>query len=131
MCASKALESGLNLGREALDSLRVDLVEKARNMALELSERSEMQPRLALNRLRERTANAIGGTLFGKWPIAGDGDQHGCRAVRVQPPAELINRVRNGRVHSEIDGTGGNELITACWCRWFRLIWGPRHEYCN
>ncbi len=49
----KALESGLHLGRSALDSLLADLSEKARGMALELSDIQEPARRSALLRLRE------------------------------------------------------------------------------
>ena len=44
----KALESGLDLGRSALDSLLDDLAEKGRAMALDLGEMPEAQRRLAL-----------------------------------------------------------------------------------
>ncbi len=49
----KALESGLHLGRSALDSLLADLSEKARGMALELADIQEPARRSALLRLRE------------------------------------------------------------------------------
>ena len=49
-----ALESGLNLGRQALDSLRADLMDKARNMALDFSDDDETPPRVILGRLREQ-----------------------------------------------------------------------------
>lgn len=49
----KALESGLHLGRSALDSLLVDLGDKARSMASELSDIQETSRRSALLRLRE------------------------------------------------------------------------------
>ena len=48
----KALESGLNLGRVALDSLLEDLADKGRGMALELGEQPESQWRMSLARLR-------------------------------------------------------------------------------
>ena len=51
----KALESGLDLGRSALDFMLDDLAEKGRAMALELSEQTEIQRRLNLNRLREQS----------------------------------------------------------------------------
>ena len=51
----KALESGINLGRSALDSLLDDLAEKARAIALELSEQPEPQRRAALSRAREQS----------------------------------------------------------------------------
>ena len=49
----KALESGLQLGRSALDSLLADLVDKGRSMASELSDIQEVSRRSALLRLRE------------------------------------------------------------------------------
>ena len=49
----KALESGLRLGRSALDSLLADLTDKARGMANELSDLRESGRRSALLRLRE------------------------------------------------------------------------------
>ncbi len=49
----KALESGLQLGQSALDSLLADLVEKGRSMAGELADIQESSRRSALLRLRE------------------------------------------------------------------------------
>ncbi len=49
----KALESGLHLGRSALDSLLVDLSTKARSMANELSDIQDASQRSALFRLRD------------------------------------------------------------------------------
>ena len=50
----KALESGLHLGRSALDSLLAGLTEKAHSMANELSDLREAGRRSALLRLREQ-----------------------------------------------------------------------------
>ena len=52
----KALESGLHLGRSALDSLLTDLTGKAQSMANELSDLKEAGRRSALLRLREQSA---------------------------------------------------------------------------
>lgn len=52
----KALESGLHLGRSALDSLLADLGDKARSMSSELSDIAETSRRSALLRLRETRA---------------------------------------------------------------------------
>jgi len=49
----KALESGLHLGRSVLDSQLVDLGDKARSVAIELTELKEASRRSALLRLRE------------------------------------------------------------------------------
>ena len=54
----KALESGVQLGRSALDSLLLDLGEKARSMAAELSDIQESSRRSALLRLREEKASS-------------------------------------------------------------------------
>ena len=48
-----ALEGGLNLGRQVLDALEADLLAKAREMALNLSDTRSATPTL-LNRLREQ-----------------------------------------------------------------------------
>ena len=49
-----ALEGGLNLGRTALDLLLTELHDKARRMALELSDKTPAQQVVLLNRLREQ-----------------------------------------------------------------------------
>ncbi len=49
-----ALEGGLNLGRTALDLLLTELHDKARRMALELSDKSPAQQVVLLDRLREQ-----------------------------------------------------------------------------
>ena len=51
----KALESGLSLGRSALESLLDDIGTKATSIALELSEQNDSQRRVSLNRLRDQT----------------------------------------------------------------------------
>jgi nitrogen fixation/metabolism regulation signal transduction histidine kinase len=50
-----ALESGLNLGRTALDSSLADLNAKARSMALELSDMSDAEQITQLSRLRDQS----------------------------------------------------------------------------
>ncbi|MDR2000368.1 MAG: HAMP domain-containing protein [Zoogloeaceae bacterium] len=49
----KALEGGLNLGRNVLDAMKANLLETGRDMAAQLAETQEPAPRL-LNRLREQ-----------------------------------------------------------------------------
>ena len=49
-----ALEGGLNLGRTALEHLLTQLNQKARDMALELSDKPTVQQAVLLNRLREQ-----------------------------------------------------------------------------
>ena len=67
----KALESGLSLGRSAIDFLLADLTVKAKAMAVELGDRPEPVRRVMLSRLRERsgvhTASlfSLSGSLLG------------------------------------------------------------------
>jgi nitrogen fixation/metabolism regulation signal transduction histidine kinase len=49
-----ALEGGINLGQSVIDRMRADLGEKARSVALELTDRAPGQPGLLLDRLREQ-----------------------------------------------------------------------------
>ena len=57
-----ALEGGLDLGRNVLDSLLGELADKARNMALDLGDPQSDSP-ARLNRMREQ-AGAQSATLF-------------------------------------------------------------------
>lgn len=102
----KALESGLNLGRSALDSLLGELVQKARGMALELVERPDATVRVHLVRLREQ-AGVDSAALFG-----GSGQlvasAQGELASPLPPlpaPAEL-KQARSSRAFTAIEGEG-------------------------
>ncbi|MFA7291288.1 MAG: ATP-binding protein [Rhodocyclaceae bacterium] len=53
----KALESGLALGRSALDAQLADLMDKAQGVSLELADYPESQHRGQLNRLREQAGS--------------------------------------------------------------------------
>lgn len=52
----KALESGLALGRSALDAQLAELMDKAQGAALELADYPDSQHRAQMNRLREQAA---------------------------------------------------------------------------
>lgn len=102
----KALESGLNLGRSALDSLLGELAQKARGMALELSERPDSTQRLLLSRLREQ-AGVDSAALFapnGQLITSAQGEL----ASLLPPlpsPAEL-KQARSSRAVTAIEGEG-------------------------
>ena len=106
-----ALESGLNLGREALDSLRADLSEKGRIMALDLSDISEAQRRYALDKLRDQKGVQSAALFATNGQLLATATSELSAPAPVQPSSEMINRVRSGRVQSEVDGTGGKELL--------------------
>ncbi|MDR1162246.1 MAG: HAMP domain-containing protein [Candidatus Accumulibacter sp.] len=107
-----ALESGLNLGYEALNQMRTELGAKARDMALELGEQADPQWNAELVRLREQ-ANVQSAGLFavnGQLIAAATGDMSVLRPS--QPTAEQINRARiSGRMLSEIETTAPGEMM--------------------
>jgi len=99
-----ALESGLTLGRTALDASLADLTSKARSMALELSEMSESSQVTLLSRLRDQnqmqeativTANGqivttVGGRIGALMPDL--------------PSAAMLRQARLTRAFSAIEG---------------------------
>jgi nitrogen fixation/metabolism regulation signal transduction histidine kinase len=107
----KALESGLDLGRSALDLLLDDLSEKGRTIALELGEIPESQWRVALSRLRERSGVqyiALFSTS-GQLQITATSD-----LSVIVPPAptfETLRQARLGRGYHEIEGVGENLVL--------------------
>ena len=98
-----ALESGLNLGRQALDSLRADLTDKARNMALDIPDGDEIPLRVTLGRLREQAA-VQSAVLYGaNGQLLASATSELSVPLLLQPPMDLISRVRSGRVHGEFE----------------------------
>ena len=71
----KALESGLSLGRSVLDSLLDDLADKGQTMALDLSEQSEAQRRLALSPATRENRRAVRRAVYHQRPVVGHRDQ--------------------------------------------------------
>ena len=103
----KALESGLHLGRSALDSLLADLTEKARNMANELSDLKEAGRRSALLRLREQQGVqsaalfSVGGQLLSSASSEISG------LLSDLPTQAQLKQARSTQVVTTVDGEGG------------------------
>lgn len=107
----KALESGLDLGRSALDYLLADLTGKGRAMALELGDHPEPQRRTLLNRLREQTGvqSAALFSTSGQLLASSTGD-----LVALLPPMPSPTQLRHARAehgYSVIEGEAGQELL--------------------
>ncbi|OZI62862.1 sensor histidine kinase [Bordetella genomosp. 11] len=112
-----ALESGLNLGRAALDSLLADLDARARSMATELNRSSDTNIALTLTRLRE--ANGVQEAMVftgGGRMIAFSTNQYG-QLLPELPPATVLNQLRLSRGYSAAEaddpldrGQGGLHL---------------------
>ena len=103
----KALESGLQLGRSALDSLLLDLGEKARSVAVELSDIQESSRRSALLRLREEKGVqsvalfSVGGQLLS----SATADLSSL--LPDLPSQSQLKQARSTQMVSTIEGDGG------------------------
>ena len=103
----KALESGLQLGRSALDSLLADLTDKGRSMANELSELRDSGRRSALLRLREQhgvqsaALFSLGGQL-----LSSASSEIGDPLPDLPTQAQL-KQARSVRAVTAVDGEGG------------------------
>ncbi|RPH67556.1 MAG: HAMP domain-containing protein [Burkholderiales bacterium] len=103
----RALESGLNLGRTALDSLLTDLTQKARGVAGELAEIPQAEWPVALNRLRDQVGVqealiASGTTRI----ITTSGSQYG-RLVPDLPPSSALRQARITRQYAAVEAAEG------------------------
>jgi nitrogen fixation/metabolism regulation signal transduction histidine kinase len=104
-----ALEGGLNLAHNVLDTLQADLAEKARNMALDLGDGDRANP-ILLNRLREqagvRTATLLssGGEV-----LASSSADIGKLLPPLPSPAQL-RQARQGRGVFMVEGDAASGL---------------------
>ncbi|PKO38254.1 MAG: PAS domain-containing sensor histidine kinase [Betaproteobacteria bacterium HGW-Betaproteobacteria-6] len=103
----KALESGLQLGRSALDSLLLDLGEKARSVATELTDIQESSRRSALLRLREEKGVqsvalfSVGGQLLSS------ATSELSSLLPELPSQGQLKQARSTQMVSTIEGDGG------------------------
>jgi nitrogen fixation/metabolism regulation signal transduction histidine kinase len=107
----KALEGGLNLGRNALDYLLADLTAKASALALELGESPQTMLSVQLNRLREQ-AGVQSATLFsaGGQVIASSAGERVALLPDLPTPAQL-RRARQGIAVSAVEGEAAGGLM--------------------
>lgn len=105
-----ALESGLSLGRSALDAMLSDLTEKARQMAQELADRPDATRRLLLGRLREQ-AGVESVALFstnGQVVASANGDYSSL--LPSLPSTAQLKQARLSRGLSSVEGGEGKEM---------------------
>ncbi len=107
----RALEGGLNLGRNALDYLLKDTTNKAGQIALTLSEAAPGSVSMRLNRAAEQ-AGVYEATLFSAsgsvLAVAGVG---GSRAPPEPPPAQALRRARLQQPTAAIEQAGDGGLV--------------------
>ncbi|WP_026076042.1 sensor histidine kinase [Noviherbaspirillum massiliense] len=104
-----ALESGLRLGRTALDASLADLSAQARGIALELSELSDSAQVTQLSRLHDQnqTQEAVIVTATGQ-VIASAGGRLG-NLVPDLPTASMLRQARMSRGYYAIEGSENEE----------------------
>ena len=106
-----ALESGLNLSRDALDSMLQELRAKARVMALELSDVTPAQQSAVLNRLREQTGADDALLLAGNGSVIASSSRDLARLVPEPPPTAVLRQVRQAREYAAIETLGEKGLV--------------------
>ena len=100
-----ALESGLNLGRSALDSSLSDLAAKARNTALELSDLSDSTQITQLSKLREQGQTLEATIVNGNGTvIASIGTRLGQLVPDLPTPA-MLRQARASRAFAAIESS--------------------------
>ena len=107
----KALESGLSLGRSALDSLLEELSEKGRGIAMELGDQPEAQRRLALSRLREQSGVQYVALFSTSGQLLATATSDLSAFLPSAPTPDQLRQARAGRGYREIESAGGQELL--------------------
>jgi nitrogen fixation/metabolism regulation signal transduction histidine kinase len=106
-----ALESGLSLGRDALDAMLEELRGKARVMALELGDLHPAQQSGALNRLREQAGVDDAMLVGAGGAVIAGASREVAKLVPEAPPAAVLRQVRAGRPYAAIDALGDRGLV--------------------
>ncbi len=103
----RALESGLTLGRAALDNLKSDVTAKARAWALELADVPESTQLVQLNRLREQAGISEALLVGASGQLIGaSGAQVSELVPEIPKPGEL-RQARMQRLFAVIEGEPG------------------------
>ena len=103
----KALESGLQLGRSALDSLLADLVDKGRSMASELSDIQEVSRRSALLRLREEKGVQTAALFSVGGQLLSSATSELSSLLPDLPNQSQLKQARSMRALGTVEGDGG------------------------
>ena len=108
-----ALEGGLNLGRSVLESLQSELLDKARDAALDIGDEAFVTPS-RLNRLRERTGAQSATLLTLSGQILGSSSAEIGQVLPSVPASTQLRAARGGRGLTLVgDAEGGGLLVRA------------------
>ena len=106
-----ALEGGLNLGRTALEHLLTELNQKARGMALELSDKPAVQQAVLLNRLREQAGADEALLLTSNGIILASASKFIGKLMPTLPNPTILRQARVARGYSAIEGGPDKDLF--------------------
>ena len=107
----KALESGLALGRSALDAQLADLMDKAQGVALEVADFPEPQQRGQLNRMREQAGSETIGLFTQSGQLIGSAASSLGMPTPPLPTPTQLQQVRAGRGVGAIEGGAGDLYV--------------------
>ena len=99
-----ALEGGLNLGRTALDLLLTELNDKARRMALELSDKTPAQQVVLLDRLREQAGVDDALLLSSGGNVIASARKGVGKLLPALPSSMIQRQARQSRSYSALEG---------------------------
>ncbi len=100
----KALESGLALGRSALDAQLADLMDKAQGAALEMADLPVTQHRSELNRQREKAASETAALFSLSGQLLGSATSGLGVLLPPQPSTTQLQQARAGRGFGAVEG---------------------------
>ena len=103
----RALDSGLTLGRAALDNLRDDVAGKARAWALELADVPDAAQLSQLNRLREQGGISEALLVSGNGQLIGASGAQVSELVPETPSTSELRQARTQRLFAAIEGEAG------------------------
>ncbi|MFA6311289.1 MAG: ATP-binding protein [Sterolibacterium sp.] len=107
-----ALEGGLNLGRNVLDSQLAELTEKARGMAIQLGDAGDSKVLRAtqLNRLREQAGAQTATLLTSTGQVLASSSVDMDKLLPDLPSAAQLRQARQGRGLSQVEGDATSGL---------------------
>jgi nitrogen fixation/metabolism regulation signal transduction histidine kinase len=108
----RALDGGLNLGRSVLDTMQSELLEKARNMALDLGYAGTVGA-AGLNRLREQAGVQTAALLTASGQVLRVSSGETADLMPTLPTAAQIRQARQSRGIAAVDAAAGGLVVRA------------------
>jgi nitrogen fixation/metabolism regulation signal transduction histidine kinase len=105
-----ALEGGINLGQQAIDQMMADLQNKARAMAVDLTDRSTSQVVTRLERMREQVGVEEAVLVTGSGGVLASASEDVTKLVPELPGTQALRQARINRGYTTVDSSAGRPL---------------------